>query len=663
MTDKTLSLSGFSWVEHEHIYSNSSTEENPLYDSKMNDPDYLFNEQIQMLEQEIDDFSKDPSEILPAKGSAIHIGIDCEYERDGECDNAILSYQYCLYTPLGISKGIVYPKHKGKKSRISFNQFLGCIAQSAKSNNLIKTWPKIVYVYAHFMRADITHFKSFWQDKDKVDALRNTVASITKPLKADPLYLKDKHRHTHRTYVRFIDTMLITPGSQGLDAAGELIGIPKLDLPDGYSKADMGRLLKENQEAFEQYALRDAEITVQYGLRMRGFVNQELGLNRLPPTIGSIATTLFKSAYSKEQYMGSFGLIEYSKRTKYDEEKGRIVTKNLIEPDIYRDKNEAFVIKCYHGGRNECYQFGGTAIEEINDFDLRGAYTNALLDIRPLDYKAAYDCNEVEAFLDDVCGFAKVKFEFPPSTKYPCLPVIADAYGLYFPLSGDSFCTAPEIALAVNLGCTITIDLGVIVPWVEDKVNERIFEPFVKKVREQRTIHKSSGDKFSELLWKEIGNSLYGKTAQGLKDKSGFDTRTGGSKKTAYSQVTNPYFAAHVTGLVRAVVSELVAKIPVHRKVYSVTTDGFLTNASLDEIDCTGVLAKRFIALVNRLNDSSTGMPPKSVEVILERKHRIKQAFLMKTRGQGTCIPHPDESEIILAKANIKPPMKDKERA
>ena len=105
--------------------------------------------------------------------------------------------------------------------------------------------------------------------------------------------MKDEHRHIRRTIVQFIDTLLLTPGTQGLDAAGELIGIPKFELPEGYVKSDMARLLKERPAYFVDYALRDAEIAVRYGLRMRQFVTQELGLRRLPPTIGSIATSYF----------------------------------------------------------------------------------------------------------------------------------------------------------------------------------------------------------------------------------------------------------------------------------------------------------------------------------------------------------------------------------
>jgi len=45
---------------------------------------------------------------------------------------------------------------------------------------------------------------------------------------------------------------------------------------------------------------------------------------------------------------------------------------------------------------------------------------------------------------------------------------------------------------------------------------------------------------------------------------------------------------------------------------------------------------------------------------ILEIKHRVKQIFCMKVRGQLTITPHPDDERVLLAKAGVKPPMSDK---
>jgi hypothetical protein len=55
---------------------------------------------------------------------------------------------------------------------------------------------------------------------------------------------------------------------------------------------------------------------------------------------------------------------------------------------------------------------------------------------------------------------------FPPEiTRYPCLPVIAsDERDLIYPLSGEAYVTAPEIALASQMGAEIRILDGWLFP-------------------------------------------------------------------------------------------------------------------------------------------------------------------------------------------------------
>ncbi len=53
-------------------------------------------------------------------------------------------------------------------------------------------------------------------------------------------------------------------------------------------------------------------------------------------------------------------------------------------------------------------------------------------------------------------------------------------------------------------------------------------------------------------------------------------------------------------------VSELIARVPAHRNVISVTADGFLTDAAESELDLSGPLSRRFQTLQDRL-DSNLG--------------------------------------------------------
>lgn len=638
---------------------------NPVFSSddsfvdELQIPDYLLatteSRTDKALRLRTQSFIKPGEEITPAKGVALHIGIDSEYMYNPKTVRIdILSYQFFVITPHGEYADIIYPKSRRVSDRLGFEELLSHIIIMSREKKLIDEWPKVVYVYAHFLRADLASFGDFWQFKTKIDGIRTTVASVNsiygvdlesllhRKARPSPLILKDKQRKAKRVLVTFVDTMLHTPGQEGLAAVGELIGLPKLSIPDGYSIERMDELLAGDKAAFEAYALRDAEIAVKYGLRLHEFT-RNLGLSSLPKSIGGCATSLFlkhlrENGHDRDQMFGTYEV----EKIHWPEKSSRPVTKWVREANPAAKLFESFAISCYHGGRNECFLFGPTSISTFNDFDLSGAYTTGLVDLFALNYAEARMTCDPADFVGHVFGLARVSFKFPAHTRYPSLPVRTD-YGLMFPLSGESYCTAPEIEVALRMGCQIEILQGVIIPWADTQT--RIFEPFVALVREMRKSYPKKS--FEERLWKELGNSLYGKLAQGLRGKTAFDTTSGLNKPIAPSAITNPYFAAHVTGLIRALLGEQLASIPQHRTVVSVTTDGYLTDATRDELNLSGPMSQRFQALGELLDGESFNM--------LEQKHKVQQIIAIRTRGQLT--PEGIEGEPeILAKCGVKPP-------
>ena len=150
-------------------------------------------------------------------------------------------------------------------------------------------------------------------------------------------------------------------------------------------------------------------------------------------------------------------------------------------------------------------------------------------------------------------------FEFPPDVKFPSLPVDGGDAGLIYPHQGISTCGAPEIATALWQGARIEIIRGVIVPW-DDRPDRAELRPFVPKLREwqeQRALYPEGSHE--NLTYKYLGNCGYGKLAQGLRDKTSFDTRTNQPNNIGPSRITNAYFAMYNTSLVRAALSELIA--------------------------------------------------------------------------------------------------------
>ena len=93
--------------------------------------------------------------------------------------------------------------------------------------------------------------------------------------------------------------------------------------------------------------------------------------------------------------------------------------------------------------------------------------------------------------------------------------------GLIFPLEGISYCSSPEIVVARDLGAELQILDGRIFPTDRDS---RVFGSFIKDCIEKRKQHPKKS--FEAMFWKEIANSTYGKTAQGLREKRVYDIET-----------------------------------------------------------------------------------------------------------------------------------------
>lgn len=418
----------------------------------------------------------------------LDIGFDTEYVYNPHTkQNDILSYQSYVVLPDGTGiPGILYPASAHKKDRLSLKNFLAKTLTPLLKNDQITEWPGSITLYAHFLRADVASFADFWSDhKILLKGIRSTVSSFKNRYGIDfdevetrreknSLIMFDKRTSpSHCSNVTFTDTLLITPGGMGLTECGELLGLPKLTIPAPYSISDMRQYLKGDRRGFEAYAVRDAEIAVRYALQVKSFCTESLLIERVPTTIGAMAVSRFlktikESGQSPEVCMGT--RTESRQRWNPDTQGFRTLksTQSIPARELY----ETFAINCYHGGRNECFMMGITPESQWYDYDLAGAYTTGLLDILQPDYDNIYQSQNPEEFCGHTMGFALVSFRFPDTVRYPCLPVRTDQYGLFFPLTGESWATAPEIALALSLGAEMTIQHGIIIPWRQYKSND-----------------------------------------------------------------------------------------------------------------------------------------------------------------------------------------------
>ena len=248
---------------------------------------------------------------------------------------------------------------------------------------------------------------------------------------------------------------------------------------------------------------------------------------------------------------------------------------------------------------------------------------------------------DVNHYTTDCFGVARIRFKFPADTRFPALPVRYDN-GLIFPLEGETYAGSPEIQLALDLGAEVEILNGWIIPWASDV---RPFEMFSRNVRQHRLdLEKGSVD---ERTWKEIGNSVYGKLAQGLRERRVYDSRSDASAILPPSPITQAYLAAYTTSFIRAVLGELLNRLPVDKEVLSVTTDGFIINAPREELDVSGPLSQVFADLTELMTQQRE---------FLETKHCAPSVLCFKTRGQLTVGVLDPKEPTITAKAGLKPP-------
>ncbi|MDG0857344.1 hypothetical protein [Roseateles puraquae] len=354
------------------------------------------------------------------------------------------------------------------------------------------------------------------------------------------------------------------------------------------------------------------------------------------------------------------------------------------------------------GNEGGGYVYGPSEVRPWFDGDLSGAYLTGLAVFMTLDYERVTWTKDVEDFIGTVAGFAQVRFRFPPGTLYPCLPVPLDT-GLCFPLSGVSLCTAPEIELALAMGATLEIVIGLVIPfksraqvfaeseprlrrWKAAKAKRaakratpmlqraklavdgepgdddvlvppaamtfpppdhgdrgyRPMESFAIFVRQLRLKFKRKSLPFE--FAKLVGNGLYGKTGQGFKGKGAFGPKQMGTVVIGPSRVSEPAIAALVCGFVRATMGEVVWKLPPGAKVLSLTTDGALMSVPTNQLNLTGTISRRYQALVDRVAPGTS---------MMEAKHQVRQVFIPRTRGCFT-IERDGDHQAICAKAGHK---------
>lgn len=137
----------------------------------------------------------------------------------------------------------------------------------------------------------------------------------------------------------------------------------------------------------------------------------------------------------------------------------------------------------------------------------------------------------------------KTDFEFPCKTKYPSIPCFVDENCTVYPLKGSGILTGSEYLLGLIQGCKYQISDIFYTPFSSSEHKDcKPFSTILSFVQDQRREHAKGT--ISNLMYKEIGNSIYGSVVRGIASKMKFDIQSKGTVRMSGDELTNPLIAS-----------------------------------------------------------------------------------------------------------------------
>ena len=404
------------------------------------------------------------------------VSVDTEYVRRREAEdrgglpegagrrNAVLCYSVAVLVPAtGRSfTAIVHTAGPEHRRRLYLGGLLSRIVHALEREGALDPVPRklSVVLVMHFSRADLCGFRDYPALKRKVDSVRGTYATVQRPLRLD-LRLPNGARVPCTVTLR--DTLLLAPAGHGaLAALGAAVGTGKLKLgklADGRPAiGHMDRLREEDPALFDAYALRDAEVALAWYLEVRGLMSGQLGLDVPPPTLGSAAVRLFRrqleaAGHDLHALLGQRVVRE-----------GR---KKRVEWLPAYDDIRTLAERCYHGGTNYAAVAGflpprtgptSTSRAPTRPAWPRSGCPTGAPSARRESPRRWPTSRRASAWRGS--GSASRTARATPA----CRSAPARA-GCVFPLEGESWCTGPELRVALDLGAEVVVERGVIVPW------------------------------------------------------------------------------------------------------------------------------------------------------------------------------------------------------
>jgi hypothetical protein len=512
------------------------------------------------------------------------------------------------------------------------------------------------YICAHYNSADLPMLSDFVEFKDQLSIVNKSFITLGKSLRF------------YGSSIYFRDTKLLAPGGKGrLDQLGELYkdeGDFSKRVLRTEDKNQMGLLLTRDKKLYEEYALLDAKITLKHATEMEAF-NMSIQQIGIPITLSSLGRSFVFDEWRNN--LNKFFPYQISGKCLMGNSDEVQTPKGLFSTgDV--GLHMSYYIGNYKGGRNESFMYGGEDSVYWFDYDLVNAYTTALKDLSLPDYKQGklLSIETLKTWSTDqlLQGYLIVNtaFKFPPLVKYPSIPCFVDETSTVYPLEGSSLLTGPEYVLALNQGCEFDIKSIFYIPPTEvlktnttdkkwqatatakekeignttnDSKTVELIQPFYKIIKEVQGMRvKYPKGSFRNLLYKEIGNSIYGNVVRGMSNKKSFDTLTGKMFRVKGTELSNPILASWTTAFIRSVIGECLHNISkLGGKVVSVTTDGFISDVKCLESKLMQ-LDRESIPLLLKYRELRKDLAGVGKDSALEIKKEGRGIISWSTRGQ-----------------------------
>ncbi len=412
-----------------------------------------------MLESEIEalPMSAITTALLPTKRGIVFknpmdIGVDAEYQDDL---NLLVSYQFSI---LRDGQPFTRVFILNRVGGIEAEEFLDLLLRFITEVGIVKV-PRTIYLISYAAAAELRYIRNYI-DRFK---LRESHTGLGWEGEFGEQVKVTGEIQRGKVKVKVIDLAGYYP-RLGLTVLGEAVSHHKVSLKgvggrdEQYWKSHMSELQHQYPEKFDEYARTDPEIVIlTWQKLLEDNAPKRIDPHRFPTT-PSLAMADFKLNWLRAPPVPARNLtVERVRRLKSGEWSIRPSPKTVFAGNVAA---RLMALESYWGGYNLAFVRGYK--KEPQPFalfyDVVSLYVAASI-LQPLPNANTEWITDDEALSkwQQLEGYVRASFEFPPDTQHPNLPIMSELFQkLTFPLCGEGVFTIQEALVALQQGARVT---------------------------------------------------------------------------------------------------------------------------------------------------------------------------------------------------------------